>query len=231
MADFRYLKCQFWTDPYTATLPPAERFYYIWLFTNTHTNQLGMLDVSEGTKSMETGLKPETIKGAEERLERDGKIRKADGVIWIVNFHKHQSTRSPKIRIRIAKELEAMGCHPLAQAFQDRYPDATSQDQDSHEDQEQEIKEKKRKGKERRTVSDTVSDTVSETTPQDGLLSIPHGIPFAIKDPLTLERAEIRRLARKIAEGKHQDGISHISPEGLERRCRAFNQRIQDLSR
>lgn len=67
-------------------------------------------------------------------------------------------------------------------------------------------------------------------TDKDGLLPIPKGLPFELRDPLVNERAEIRRLARMIEQGKRQDGPDRISPEGLERRRQGFNQRIKDVS-
>jgi hypothetical protein len=43
-------------------------------------------------------------------------------------------------------------------------------------------------------------------------------------------KAEIRRLSRLLAEGKHQDGEFRISQEQLERKMQAFNERVRDLT-
>jgi hypothetical protein len=64
----------------------------------------------------------------------------------------------------------------------------------------------------------------------DGLLPIPSGIPFKARDELVSRKADIRRLSRLLAEGKHQDGEFRISGEQLERKMQAFNQLVKDLT-
>jgi hypothetical protein len=236
MADFRFVKCQYWVDPYTAKLTPVESYLYLWLFTNPHVNQVGMIDISEGTMLAETRLKETDLRSGLDRFESDGKIRQHGGVIWVVNFHKHQSTRSPKLRQRIAKDLEALGSHPFAQAFIDRYPDALGESQPP----ELEMIEKGNKGREIRKVSNTVSNTLSGTvssSPQnhspngDGLLPIPKKYEKSkIGDDLARDRADIMELQRLVNQGRSFTSEGRISQKSVDRAKSRFNQAIRDLT-
>lgn len=198
MADFRFVQTKFWTDPYVATLAPLEAYYYLWLFTNPHVDQCGAVNVSEGVIMAETRLNEAEIRAAQARLEADGKILRHAGVIWIVNFHKHQSTSSPLLLKRVHKDLARLGSSPLVQAFMDKYADSLK----PKEEEKSEDKKNEEKGRDRK-VSDTVLDTVS--TP------IPKNLPFELRDQivkLRLDRKDLTLKAERMrAKGEVRDRL------------------------
>lgn len=147
-----------------------QGWLYAWLFTNAHINQAGMIDVSETTILSETKIGPEDLRAFLEKFEADGKIVRHGAIVWVVNFAKYQTTKSPKLRRRIEKDLEILGpTHPLVLAFLDHHPFILNpQDEEEEKGEEKkEMKGKERKGK-IAMVCDTLSDTLSDTVSTRG---------------------------------------------------------------
>jgi len=46
VAEYRTMRVSFWDDPYIESLQPLDKLLYIYLFTNPHVNNLGILDIS-----------------------------------------------------------------------------------------------------------------------------------------------------------------------------------------
>ncbi len=63
---------------------------------------------------------------------------------------------------------------------------------------------------------------------KDGLLPIPAGLPFTASDELKERRADVRRLAKMLNAGYKHDGPAQLTPEILEKRKKAFNERVRD---
>jgi len=108
MADFRYIKCKFWSDPYILELEPDEKLIFIWLFTNEHSNQAGIYPISLKTIAFETGCELNRVKEIIKKFMEDGKIKYEENIIWVINFLKHQPNSSLKVTKRIKEEIKSI---------------------------------------------------------------------------------------------------------------------------
>ena len=62
MAIYRNVMMNFWTDAKVADdFTPEDRYFYLYLFTNPHTNLCGCYEVSLKCMSYEMGYNKETI--------------------------------------------------------------------------------------------------------------------------------------------------------------------------
>jgi len=136
-----------------------------------------------------------------------GKVElKPDKTLYVCNWEKYRLTRQYRGRL----EHEP--------------PSALPQEENSKG----KVEESKGKGN---IVSQNGNNKDSPPENDDeGLLPVPERLPFEASDELVNRRAEIRRLSRLLADGKHQDGEHRISQEQLERKRLAFNERVRDLT-
>ena len=108
MATFRQVHIKYWQDPFIEKLEPLQRYFYLYLMTNSKTTQCGCYELSSKLIEYETGLTQEQINDYVEFLEKNGKIKlnRETNEFLLVNWLKHNSFRSPKVRLCINKELE-----------------------------------------------------------------------------------------------------------------------------
>jgi len=103
MAKQRYINTKFWSDGYIVKLDIIERYLFLYLLTNEHTNIAGIYEVPLEVIARETGIDKEMI---EKMLTRyAGKIYYVDGWVYVKNFAKHQAiNESVKKGIEAAKK-------------------------------------------------------------------------------------------------------------------------------
>ncbi|WP_294348442.1 hypothetical protein [Prosthecochloris sp.] len=106
MADYRTISAGFWNDPYTESLTPQEKLFYLYLFSCPHTNNAGILHISPRKMAFETGI--DSVQPLIDKLCDKKKLVEHEGYYWVVNFIKHQSSTSPKIIQSIAKALKSV---------------------------------------------------------------------------------------------------------------------------
>jgi hypothetical protein len=106
MADYRTISVGFWNDPYTETLSPVDKLFYIYLFSCPHVNNAGILHVSPRKMAYETGI--DDVQAVIDKLIENKKLVVVDGYYWVVNFIEHQASNSPMIVRSIGKALK--GC-------------------------------------------------------------------------------------------------------------------------
>ena len=110
MAIFRNIQMSFWTDPKIADdFTPDEKFFYLYLLTNPHTNLCGCYEVSIKQMADETGCTRERIEKMVTRLEEAHKVivySKDTREVLLVNWHKFNWTASEKFRIPLRKEIQ-----------------------------------------------------------------------------------------------------------------------------
>ena len=62
MATFRNIQMSFWTDPKVEDdFTPEDKYFYLYLMTNPHTNLAGCYELSLKTMSNETGYNKDTV--------------------------------------------------------------------------------------------------------------------------------------------------------------------------
>jgi DnaD/phage-associated family protein len=107
MAKYRQVHVEFWQDGFVLDLTPEEKYFYIYLMTNSKTSQCGIYELPKRIIETETGYNRETVDKLLNRFIDYGKIQYDDGTkeIMLVNWIKYNSIKSPKTIACIKKEL------------------------------------------------------------------------------------------------------------------------------
>lgn len=109
MATYRNLQVSFWTDSKVADdFTPEDRYFYIYLMTNPHTNLAGCYELSLKIASNETGYTKEVIENLIQRFEEvHNVIRYSKGTkeVLILNWAKFNWTSSEKTIKGIRKSV------------------------------------------------------------------------------------------------------------------------------
>lgn len=67
---YRQLYTEFWSDPKVVdSFSPEDKYFYIYLMTNEHTNQCGIYQISLKQIAFDTGYAPETVKSLIDRFQ------------------------------------------------------------------------------------------------------------------------------------------------------------------
>lgn len=112
MAIYRTVSMTFWTDPkVTDDFTPEDRYFYLYLFTNPHTNLSGCYEISLKQMSTETGYSKDSIENLLKRFEKVHDVIRyctETKEILLLNWHKYNWTESPKFRKPLEKEIQAI---------------------------------------------------------------------------------------------------------------------------
>ena len=106
MAKYRYINTKFWSDNFIVNLDPLDRYIFLYLLTNEHTNISGIYELPLKVMAAETGLEPEMLKVILSRLEQ--KIDYYEGWVILKNFLKHQNTKSATTLKGIVENLKVL---------------------------------------------------------------------------------------------------------------------------
>ena len=109
MAIFRNVHVTFWSDPKVVDdFTPEDKYFFVYLLTNPHTNLCGCYEISLKQMSDELGYNKETV---EKLIARFHSIH---GVLdysqetkemLLYNWHKYNWTKSPKLQAALQKEI------------------------------------------------------------------------------------------------------------------------------
>lgn len=101
MAIYRNVIMSFWTDSKIVDdFTPEDKFFYLYLITNPHTNLCGCYEVSLKQMSNETGYNEDTIKRLLKRFsEVHNTIRYSSNTkeVLLLNWYRYNWTSSPKL--------------------------------------------------------------------------------------------------------------------------------------
>jgi len=123
MAEYRTVRMSFWADPYVESLSVPHKLLYIYLFTSPHTNNLGLLEISERKISFETGLSHRDVADGLGKLEQDGKLVRDGQKTWLTRFIRHQTTTSEKLLIGLKKLLQGVSSPKITKGIWHNYPE------------------------------------------------------------------------------------------------------------
>jgi DNA-binding transcriptional regulator YhcF (GntR family) len=102
----------FWTDTKVADdFTPEDRYFYLYLFTNPHTNLAGCYEISTRQMANETGYSKDTIERLINRFETIHKVIGYDNTtkeMLLVNWHKYNWTKSADFRKSLLKDIESV---------------------------------------------------------------------------------------------------------------------------
>lgn len=108
MAKYRYIYCDYWTDSEVVEFTPEEKFFYLYVLTNSHTSQCGIYNISLKVMEFEMGYSYDTLLKLIDRFQNSyDKLRynMATKELAIKNWSKHNSSESPKVKKCVESEL------------------------------------------------------------------------------------------------------------------------------
>lgn len=96
---YRQIWMSFWTDAKVDDdFTPEDKYFYLYLLTNPHTNMCGCYEISMKQMSKETGYNEDTVKRLLERMKTIHGVIDYDlstKEVLIVNWHKYNWNASP----------------------------------------------------------------------------------------------------------------------------------------
>lgn len=123
MAIYRNIQMSFWTDSKVSDdLTPEDRYFYLYLLTNPHTNLAGCYEISTRQAAYETGYNKETVEKLLDRFRDIHRIAIYNGdtrEVLVVNWHKYNWTSSEKFRKPLLKEIELIKCQEFKSYLMD----------------------------------------------------------------------------------------------------------------
>jgi len=122
VAEYRTMRVSFWDDPYIESLTPLEKLLYIYLFSNPHVNNLGIMDISQKKISFETGLTLDAVSDGIAKISGDKKLLVDGTTIFLCNFVKHQTTTSPKLVLSLKNQFKFVSSPVIKHEICLRYP-------------------------------------------------------------------------------------------------------------
>ena len=108
MAVYRHIHIDYWQDGFVLDLTPEEKYFYIYLMTNSKTSQCGIYELPKRIIETETGYNRETVDKLLNRFVEYKKIKycKETGEIFLINWLKHNKLSSPKVKKCVYTELK-----------------------------------------------------------------------------------------------------------------------------
>ena len=101
MANYRVISITFWTDAKVYDdFTPEDKYFYLYLLTNPHTNICGCYEISMKQMERETGYNDDTIKRLIDRMQRIHNVIRYSldtKELLILNWGKYNWTKSEKL--------------------------------------------------------------------------------------------------------------------------------------
>ena len=230
MAKYRALQTSFWDDAFVVDLTPEEKYFFIYILTNSKSAQCGCYELPYRVMEMQTGYNRETVEKLLKRFEDYGKIKydRDTKEILIMNWHKHNYTKSIKVEACIIKEVSNIKsdefrnilieiCKKYGYNTEDipyTYPiDTVSIDYGEKEKQKQKQKETK-KEKEKQKQSVRIDDDVEQETDVSKVLyeyltNISLGDIEDINKALAAKNRDVNYLREKLEIMQHIRDIKY----------------------
>lgn len=119
MAKYRHVHTTFWDDGFVLDLTPEEKYFYLYLMTNSNTTQCGIYELPYRVIEMHTGYNRETVQKLLQRFFEYGKINynELTKEIMLSNWAKYNFINSPKVKKCIEKELLAVKHIPFVKSY------------------------------------------------------------------------------------------------------------------
>ena len=121
MAIYRQIQISFWQDKFILNLTPEEKYFYLYLMTNSKTTQCGIYEIPKNVMVFETGYNLETVDKLIQRFVDYKKILYDTETteILMLNWLKYNGSTSPKVITRIENELKSVKSDVFITAFKD----------------------------------------------------------------------------------------------------------------
>jgi len=104
---YRQIHLEIWDDPWFLELDAQGKLLFIYLFSNSRTNVIGLYEVSQRAITFETGLAPEVIADGLQRFHDAGKVLFQDNWVWVTKLltRNTDNIRSPKVQTMLKKQI------------------------------------------------------------------------------------------------------------------------------
>jgi len=124
MAKYRQIHTSFWQDGFVLDLTPEEKYFYIYLLTNSKTTQCGIYELPQKVIEIETGYNIETVAKLLQRFIDYGKIEYniATKEIMVKNWIRYNPVNNINILKRVVLEVEAIKNESFAKAYMSMLP-------------------------------------------------------------------------------------------------------------
>ena len=106
MSNYRQIHTKIWKDAWFLDLEPAQKLFFIYLFSNERASLAGIYELPLRVMSFETGIPMQEINEALDTFSDNQKAYYEDGVLWLTSFRKYHDNPSPKVQTRIIKDLK-----------------------------------------------------------------------------------------------------------------------------
>ena len=125
MAIYRNISLTFWEDVKVVDdFTPEDRYFYLYLLTNPHTNLLGCYQLSFRQMVNETGYNRDSIEKLIKRMEENHNVIQFDketSEIHIKKWHKYNWTKSDKLLKSVEKLIPTIKSDFLRQQLQEKF--------------------------------------------------------------------------------------------------------------
>jgi len=107
MAKYRQIYTEFWSDSFVLELTPEEKFFYLYLLTNTKSTQSGLYEISQKFISIETGYDIVIVNQLLKKFCEYKKILYCETTkeIMVLNWIKYNIPNNINAIIGVQKEL------------------------------------------------------------------------------------------------------------------------------
>jgi len=108
MAKYRQLLTDFWNDGFVLDLTPEEKYFYIYLMTNSNTTQCGVYELPKRIIETQTGYNGETVDKLLKHFKEYGKINYCEETkeIIILNWIRYNQPNNINAIKCLNKELK-----------------------------------------------------------------------------------------------------------------------------
>ena len=108
MAVYRQIHTSFWQDDFILSLTPEQKYFYLYLMTNSKTTQCGIYPFSKKVAVFETGYNMDTIEKLLTIFISDNRITYDESTdeILINNWLKYNPIKGPKMQKCVASEFK-----------------------------------------------------------------------------------------------------------------------------
>lgn len=119
LAKYRQVHVSFWQDSFVLDLPPEEKYFYLYLMTNSKTTQCGIYELPLKVVEMETGLSSDRIFELLHKFVEYKKIlyNEKTREVMLLNWLKHNNLKSPKVMTCAIKEISEVKHIPFIKEF------------------------------------------------------------------------------------------------------------------
>lgn len=110
MAIYRQIQIDFWQDGFVADLSSEDRYFFIYLLTNSKTTQCGVYEINVKLAAFELGWDREQVNKLLKRFVEYGKILydETTSEVMLVNWLKYNKATSPKVAKVIDREIKSI---------------------------------------------------------------------------------------------------------------------------